>query len=73
MKEGLSIAGFACNVNGNEISYFGSSSKVYSCAANPKKPTKKLIKFVESLGFSCYIEKKYNGFWDKYFYHLKFY
>jgi len=73
-QEQLSDNGFACTVlvgdENTQLSYFGPSSKVYSCAKNPKKPTKKLIKYVETLGFSCYIKESYNGFWDKYFKHL---
>ena len=71
----LAREGFSCNVNELEleITYFGSSKKVYSCADHPKKPPKKLIEFVKSIGLQCYNERRYNFFWNKYFWHLKYY
>ena len=55
-----------------DITYFG-SSKIFNLAAKPRKPTKRLIKYIELLGYNCSIEERYNSFWDKNLKYLKCY
>ena len=56
-----------------DITYFGSSDKLFNLAAKPRKPSKRLISYIESLGYNWSIKEEYNSFWDKNLKYLKCY
>ncbi len=84
-QKDLSDAGFNCNVHENisringglvityDISYFGTSDKTNALSDVPRKPIKKLISYIELLGYNCDIKERYSLFWDKNFKYLRCY